>query len=83
MRVNGCDNVGMKTESALPFADHVPPDLMAELQAAAEKAARGIRDPEEMREACERMDRMREEIRRRNGILNIAVPAIRELRDDA
>ena len=40
-----------------------------------------VRDPERMRQACERMDRMREEVRRRHGILDIGVPAIRELRD--
>jgi hypothetical protein len=42
----------------------------------------GVRDPEEMRKACERMDRMREEVRKREGILDIAVPAIRELRGE-
>jgi hypothetical protein len=41
----------------------------------------GVRDPEVTRKAFERMDRMREEVRRRNGILNIAVPAVREIRD--
>ena len=40
-----------------------------------------VLDPEVMRRACERMDRLREEIRRRHGILDIGVPAIRELRD--
>ena len=35
-----------------------------------------------MREACERMDKRREEIRQQHGILDIGVPAIRELRDD-
>lgn len=54
---------------------------MAELQEAAEKAAKAIRDPEEMRKACERMDRMGEEIRRKQGVLDIGVAAIRELRD--
>ncbi len=54
---------------------------MAELQAAADRAAQGIRDPETMLRACERMDRLREEIRRKYGILDIGVPAIRELRD--
>jgi len=56
-------------------------DLMAALQAAADRAAKGIRDPQSMQRACERMDRMSEEILRRNGILDIGVPAIRELRD--
>lgn len=59
----------------------IPPALMAELQRAAEDAAKGIRDPEKMRQAAERMDRMREETYRKHGLLDIGVPAIRELRD--
>ena len=39
------------------------------------------RDPEAVRRACERMDRMREETFQRVGLLDIAVPFIRELRD--
>jgi len=54
---------------------------MAELQTAADRGAKGIRDPEAMLKACERMDRLREEIRRKHGILDIGVAAIRELRD--
>jgi hypothetical protein len=57
------------------------PDLIAELQAAIERAMKGIRDPEAMRSACESMDRTREEIFRRNGLLDFAVPTIRALRD--
>jgi hypothetical protein len=59
----------------------IPPESMAELQAAAERASKGIRDAESMSKACERMDRLREELRRKFGILDIGVPAIRELRD--
>ena len=59
----------------------IPPHIMAELQAAADRAAKGLRDPEIMAKACERMDQLREEIRREHGILDIGVPAIRELRD--
>ncbi|HTU91179.1 MAG TPA: hypothetical protein VMF69_13960 [Gemmataceae bacterium] len=59
----------------------IPPQIMAELQAAADRAAKGIRDPEIMAKACERMDQLREEIRRQHGILDIGVPANRELRD--
>jgi hypothetical protein len=54
---------------------------MTELQAAADRSAQSIRDPESRAKACERMDQLREEIRRRHGILDIGVPAIRELRD--
>ncbi len=64
------------TEPAL-----IPPEIMAELEEAARRAAAGIRDPEAMRRACERMDRMRDEVFRKHGILDIGLPAIRELRD--
>lgn len=68
----------MKTkESSL-----IPPELMAALQEAAENAANGQRDPEEMRRACERMDRLGEEVRRKHGVLDIGISAIRELRDE-
>ncbi len=53
---------------------------MAELRQAAEQAAQGVRDPEAVRRACEEMDRIREEIRREHGVLDIGVPAIRALR---
>lgn len=39
------------------------------------------RDPEAMRLACERMDRMREETFERVGLVDVAVPFLRELRD--
>ena len=39
------------------------PEAMATMQRAADRAAKGIRDPEEMRRASESMDRIREEIR--------------------
>ena len=57
------------------------PEVMAELQKLADDAAKGIRDPERMRQAAERMDRMREETYRKHGLLDIGLPAIRELRD--
>ncbi|MBI3824035.1 MAG: hypothetical protein HY289_15310 [Planctomycetes bacterium] len=59
----------------------IPAELMAELQKAAEDAAKGVRDPEERKKARAEMDRIREGIRARHGILDIGVPAIRELRD--
>jgi hypothetical protein len=63
--------------------DHVfPPEVRAELEEAVRRAMSGVRDPEAMRRACERMDRMREEIRQQHGILDIGVPAIRELRGE-
>ena len=59
----------------------IPAALMAELQEAAERASAGVRDPEAMQRAAKSMDALREEIRRKHGILDIAVPAIHELRD--
>ncbi len=59
----------------------IPPQIMSELQAAADRASRGISDPEAMSKACERMDRLRQEIFQKHGILDIGVPAIREVRD--
>ena len=59
----------------------ISPELLAEMEEAARKAMTGQRDPEEMRQACERMDRIGEDIRRRHGMLDVGTPAIRELRD--
>jgi hypothetical protein len=61
----------------------VPPDLAAELQEALDDLAKGIRRPEKMRAACEHMDRLREENRKRFGEQNIAVELIRQTRDQA
>jgi hypothetical protein len=52
------------------------------MQQRAERAARGMIDPEARRIARERMDRMREEFRGRHGELNLAVELIREARED-
>ena len=62
-------------------ANSVSPELLAQLQSAVDDAAAGRRDREEMRAACERMDRLGEEVRKRQGVLDVGVPAIRELRD--
>jgi hypothetical protein len=60
----------------------IPPELLAQMREAAIKAMSPVRDPEAMKKACERMDGMREEIKKKHGILDIGVPAIRELRDE-
>ena len=64
----------MATET-IPSIDQELDDILAKLV----KGER--RDPDAVRLACERMDRMREEIQKKVGIVDIAVPAIRELRD--
>jgi hypothetical protein len=60
----------------------LPPEIMAELKDAADRAASGIRDPEAMHQAGERMDRVREEIRQRHGTVELAVSLIREVRNE-
>ena len=62
---------------------NIPPDLPAEYQEALDDLAKGIRRPEKMQAACERMDRTREENRRLFGEQNIAVELIRQTRDGA
>jgi hypothetical protein len=59
----------------------IPTDILSQLREEALKASKEDRDPDEMERACADMDRIREEIRAKHGILDIAVPAIRELRD--
>ena len=61
----------------------VPPDLAAEFQQALDDLAKGIRRPEKIKAAFERMDRIREENRRLFGEQNIAVELIRQTRDGA
>jgi hypothetical protein len=60
----------------------ITPELEAEFQAAVRQAMSSRRDPEAMQRAAERMDRMREETFREHGLLDLGVPAIRELRGD-
>jgi len=60
----------------------ITPELEAEFQSAVRQAMSSRRDPEAMRRAAERMDRMREETYRQHGLLDIGVPAIRELRGE-
>jgi hypothetical protein len=52
------------------------------VQAAIDRVLKGARDPEAMRLVAERMDRMREEMRQRVGNVDLAVPLIRETRDE-
>lgn len=66
------------TTSTIEESAAIPHELLAEMQERADRAAKGIRDPEDARKACERMDRMREELRRRSGETDIAVELIRE-----
>jgi hypothetical protein len=60
----------------------IPPELRAELQRTLADATAGVRDSSRMREAAERMDRMREANRRRFGSEDIGVEIIRGIRDE-
>jgi hypothetical protein len=67
--------------STTDSAAGVSPGPWDDLQAALDRLSRGIRDPEAARKSRERMDRMREENRRRLGVQDIAVDLIRQSRD--
>src|SRR5438128_1951729 len=55
-----------------PNAEEIPEELWEKLQRAHQVAISNVRDPEVMRQAAERMDRLREQIYRREGLLDIA-----------
>ena len=55
----------------------------AEFQQVLDDLARGIRRPEQMKVACERMDQMREDNRALFGEQNLAVGLIREIRGES
>ncbi len=56
-------------------------ELVHELQETLERAVNGVRDPEEMRQARDEMNRMREELRQRIGTVDVAVDLIRDARN--
>jgi hypothetical protein len=69
----------MATNESIPG---IPPDVLADTQAVIESLMTGKPlDPEIRRRVREEADRIRDEVFRRHGLLDIGVPAIRELRD--
>lgn len=62
---------------------NISPEATSELEEVVARILSGKRDPEAMRRAAERMDRMREEMRQRVGDVDLAVQLIREGRDEA
>jgi hypothetical protein len=60
----------------------LPPDLREDTEAILAHLAGQPLDPAIARRIRERGDRIREQIRREHGTLDIGVPAIRELRDE-
>jgi len=59
----------------------IPDDLNAEMSAILRHLAEGTRDLEAAKKACQHMDQLREENRRRFGEQNFAVEVIRQIRD--
>jgi hypothetical protein len=76
MKLKTREHVMNKTEAKSPSTLEV----MAELQEALDRLSKGIRDSEAARKSRERMDRMREENRRRFGVRDVGVDIIREMR---
>jgi hypothetical protein len=73
------ENTGMNTNEK----NEIPPDLQAELQAVIEHAMTGKPlDPDMVRRIRERSEKIQEELFQKYGILDIGVPAIRELRGE-
>lgn len=62
-------------------ATFLPADVLSDMQRAIELAMTGKRDQEFERRVQAEGKRIREETFRKHGLLDIAVPAIRELRD--
>src|SRR5690348_1897218 len=52
-----------------------------EVDEAVERLLKGVRDPDAARRACERMDREREELRKKIGTIEVAVDLIRDARN--
>ncbi|QDU18190.1 hypothetical protein [Urbifossiella limnaea] len=68
--------------AAVPFADAIPPELEADTQAVLDKLTTGRPlDPEVRARIHQAAARVREELVRKYGVLDIGVPAVRELRD--
>jgi len=66
----------------LPFADRIPSELEADTAAILEKLTTGKPlDAEAYFRIRERADRIRDDVFQKHGLLDIGVPAVRELRD--
>jgi hypothetical protein len=61
----------------------IPPDVLADVQAVADHLATGKSlDPDVVRRIRRRSARIQEKIRRQHGLLDVAVPAFREIRGE-
>jgi hypothetical protein len=61
--------------------ESIPADVLADMQYAVQLLVTGKQDPEFTKRVQAEADEIREEIRRKHGLLEIGVPAIRELRE--
>ena len=68
----------MKPAKTIPG---ISEEVKAQLRQTLDDLVKGIRRPDKMKAACERMDRMREENRKLFGEQNLAVELVRETRD--
>lgn len=59
----------------------IPANVMAELEYAAQLAASGRKDPAFAKRIAAEAARIRDKVKRKHGLLNIGISAIRELRD--
>jgi hypothetical protein len=66
---------------ANPKPEPIPPDVRAAMDEAVRHALTGQGDPEVLRRVAEQAARIREEVFRKHGVLDVGVPAIRALRD--
>lgn len=61
----------------------IPPEILADLEAIVRQGASGgVRDPELLRRVYERSAKAREELRQKYGLVDIAVPLVREIREE-
>jgi hypothetical protein len=61
----------------------IPAEIRDDLEEVARQAASGgVRDPELLRRVAERAEQVREELRRKYGVLEVAVPLLREVREE-
>jgi hypothetical protein len=68
--------------SPLPFAATIPPELDADTNAILEKLASGTPlDADTYNRVRQQADRIRDEVFRKHGLLDIGVSAVREFRD--
>jgi hypothetical protein len=72
----------MNTIHFAALNSNLPADLLADMEAAVAAAAGKPIDPQVARRIRERAVQATEEVRRRHGVLNIAVDLIRETRDE-